>query len=293
MFVDAIFSSLATPALPRPGGKSHGGHHARTCAILTLLLLVAVSGCSKLSNAVKERAEWSVQKYYNEAKRELNNRRYSDAIELYQELESKFPYGPLSEQAQIEIIYAYYKDNEPAQALSAANRFIRLHPTHPNVDYAYYLKGLVNFVEHKTFVDQILGGKDLSDRDPQAAKESFAAFRELVTKFPDSRYAEDGRQRMVYLVNALARHDIHVASYYLRRGAYVAVVNRCKYVIENFQNTPAIEDALGMMAISYDRMGMQDLANDARRVLKINFPDSPYHAANYDPNKKGFSLKFW
>ena len=158
---------------------------------------------------------------------------------------------------------------------------------------AYYLKGLVNFVEHKGFVDQLLGGKDLSDRDPHAARESFAAFRELVQKFPQSRYSEDARQRLVYLLNALAKHDIHVASYYLSREAYVAVVNRCKYVIENYQNTPAVEDALGMMAIAYERMGMADLAQDARRVLKTNFPDSRYHAAEFDPTKKGFSLKFW
>lgn len=252
-----------------------------------------MGGCSKLKNAVQEREDWSVHKYYNEAKQELNNRRYGDAIELYKELEAKYPYGPLSEQAQIEIIYAYYKDEEPAQALAAANRFIRLHPAHPNVDYAYYLKGLVNFVEHKGFVDQLLGGKDLSDRDPHAARESFAAFRELAQKFPQSRYSEDARQRMVYLLNALAKHDIHVASYYLSREAYVAVVNRCKYVIENYQNTPAVEDALGMMAIAYERMGMADLAQDARRVLKTNFPDSRYHAAEFDPTKKGFSLKFW
>lgn len=262
-------------------------------AFLALVLVATVAACSKFNDVALEREDWSVQKYYNEAKRELNNKRYGDAIELYQELEAKYPYGPLSEQAQIEIIYAYYKDEEPAQALAAANRFIRLHPTHPNVDYAYYLKGLVNFVEHKNFVDQILGGKDLSDRDPQAAKESFAAFRELVQKFPKSRYAQDGRQRMIYLLNALAKHDIHVADYYLRRGAYVAVVNRCKYVIENYQNTPAVEDALGMMMIAYEKMGMNDLAQDARRILKTNFPNSRYHSAEYDPTEKSFSLKFW
>jgi len=295
MSVDDYFGTKLTPANPygnRFPATPGRGLRLLTC-VLIVLLIAPFTGCSKIRDTVKERADWSVQKYYNEAKRELNNRRYSDAIELYQELESKYPYGPLSEQAQIEIIYAYYKDNEPAQSLAAANRFIRLHPTHPNVDYAYYLKGLVNFVEHKNFFDQLLGGKDLSDRDPHAAKESFSAFRELASKFPDSRYSEDARQRMVYLVNALAQHDIHVADYYMRRGAYVAVVNRCKYVIENYQNTPAVEDALGMMAISYEKMGLTELANDTRRVLKTNFPNSRYHAAGYEPGKKGFSLKFW
>ncbi len=261
--------------------------------LLSLVLVVGAVGCSKFKDNIIERADWSVQKYYSEAKRELTNHRYSDAIELYQELESKYPYGPLSEQAQVELVYAYYKDEQPAQALAAANRFIRLHPTHPNVDYAYYLKGLVNFVEHKSFFDQWLGGKDLSDRDPQAAKESFAAFRELALKFPDSRYSEDARLRMVYLVNALAKHDIHVAHYYFRRGAYVAVVNRSKYVIENYQNTPAVEDALGLMALSYERMGMDTLAADTRRVLKTNFPESRYHDPEFAPGNKKFSLKFW
>jgi len=240
------------------------------------LAALAIAGCASNKEAAKGRQDWAVQQYYNEAKTALNNRRFDEAIELYQELDAKFPYGPFAEQGHMEIAYAYYKSDEPAQALAAVNRFIRLHPAHPNVDYMYYLKGLINFAEHKNLVDRLLGGKDLSDRDPRAARDSFNSFRELLTKFPGSRYSEDARQRMIYLLNALARHDIHVADYYLRRGAYVAVVNRCKSVIEEYQNTPAVEDALGMMAIAYDRMGMQDLARDTRRVLQTNFPKSHY-----------------
>ena len=171
-----------------------------------------------------------------------------------------------------------------ASSIGACDRFIRLHPNHPNVDYAYYLKGLVNFNEDQGLLAQ-LGDQDMSERDPKAAREAFDAFKELVSRFPDSKYAADAAARMKYLVNALASHDVHVARYYYRRGAYVAAANRAQSVVQNYPQAPAREEALALMAISYDALGLNDLRDDAKRVLKLNFPNSKY-LAGYQINAK-------
>ncbi len=243
--------------------------------MIGVVAATAANGCARLKPE-SSRDDWTVEKFYSEARESLSKKRWELALEFFQALEARYPYGPYTEQAQIDTIYAYYKKEEPESAVVAADRFIRLHPTHNGVAYAYYMKGLVNFNEHRSFMDRWIGGTGGTDRDPYAARESFLAFRELVNRFPDSRYAENARQRMRHLLNVLAMNDIHVAEYYLRRGAYVAVVNRCKHVIEEYQQTPAVEDALGLMAVAYQRMGMSELAQDALRVLKINFPNSEY-----------------
>ena len=246
--------------------------------LLLAITLLACSGCAKLKGLGSDARtdDWPVEKFYQEAKESREKKRYGNAIELYQKLEARYPYGPYAEQAQLDVAYAYYHDDQPEAAIAAADRFVRLHPTHPNVDYAYYLKGLVNFNEQQNVIDRMLTGEDLSNRDPRAARESFKAFRELVTRYPDSRYSADSHQRMAYLRNTLAMHDVHVADYYYRRGAFVAVVNRCKYIIEQYQQTPAVEDALGLMALAYRQMGMTNLAEDSLRVLELNFPRSAY-----------------
>ncbi len=268
----------------------HTMHSAIRILIAAIAIAALTTGCSRFREATgADRDSWTVEKFYSEAKSALNSKRYENAIELYQALEARYPYGPYAEQAQLEIGYAQFKNEQPEAAIAAADRFIRMHPTHPNVDYAYYLKGLVNFAEQHNLIDRLLGGNDLSDRDPRAARESFLAFRELVTRYPNSRYAEDSRQRMTYLLNAMAKHDLHVADYYLRRGAYVAVVNRCKSIVEQYQQTAAVEDALGMMAIAYRRMDMDALAEDTLRVLRQNFPNSPY-LAGHDPTS---SKRWW
>ncbi len=226
-----------------------------------------------------ETADWPMDRLYDTAKSAMRGGDFESAIALYQSLESRFPYGRYAEQAQLDIAYAYFKNDQPELALAATDRFIRLHPTHPNVDYAYYLKGLISFTAGDTsIIDRLTGGLSASDQDPQAAREAFDAFRDLVTRYPDSRYAEDGRQRMAYLLNTLAEQDLNVARYYMKRGAYVAVVNRSKHVIENYQSTPAVEDALGMMAIAYREMGMMRLQDDTLRVLRLNYPESRYLA---------------
>jgi outer membrane protein assembly factor BamD len=172
------------------------------------------------------------------------------------------------------VAFAYWKYEENASAIAAAERFIKLHPRHPNVDYAYYLKGLVNFSQGSTIVDRIIP-RDMSQRDPGAARQAFDDFSELVRRFPDSKYANDSRQRMLYLKNLLADHEVHVADYYMRRGAFVAAANRARYVVENYQRTPAVPEALAIMAKAYRLMDLDDLAADALRVLEMNYPGHP------------------
>ena len=241
--------------------------------VFHLCLVLCLSGCAGTLDPTKD---WSAERFYIEGKDALTNHNYVAAIKHFETLEARYPYGPYAEQAQLEVAYAYYKDDEPASAIAGADRFIRLHPTHRNVDYAYYLKGLASFNEQPTFLDRMAGKHDLSDRDPKAAREAFDAFRELATRFPDSKYAKDATRRMHTLMQALAQNEIHVASYYFSRGAYVAAVNRCKYVIEHYQRTPSIEDALGIQVKAYKMMGLDRLAGDTLRVLEQNFPQSRY-----------------
>jgi outer membrane protein assembly factor BamD len=264
---------------------------ANSNPVAVFIAILLLSGCStikSIGSGTPYADDWPVEKFYAEAKEAMDKKRFEYAIETYQKLEARYPYGPYAEQAQLDIGYAYYRDEKPEAAIAAADRFIRLHPTHPNVDYAYYLKGLVNFTQQQTIIDRMIEGEDLSDRDPRSARESFNAFRELINRFPESDYIEDARLRLSYLLNSLARHDVHVADYYLRRGAYVAVVNRAKYIIEQYERTPSVEDALGMMAIAYRLMGMDDLAADTMRILELNFPDSDYFKRYENANKKGF-----
>lgn len=242
---------------------------------ISVALLVA--GCAGTTQDPTK--NWSAEKLYTEAKQKVADGDYASGIKYFESLESRYPYGRYAEQALLEIAYANYKDDEPAEAIAAADRFIRLHPTHPNVDYAYYLKGLVNFHNEKSLASWLLGAKDdLSDRDPKATRESYSAFRELVERFPNSRYAADARQRMAYLYNTQAKYEIQAARYYYDRGAYVAAFNRAKFALETYPRAPATEDALGILALSYKAMGMNDLLKDTMRVLTKNFPTSHYIA---------------
>jgi outer membrane protein assembly factor BamD len=242
--------------------------------IVAFSLLLLFAGCGANLDPTKD---WSPQRFYKEAKEKIADGDYETAIKYLESLQARYPYGPYAEQAELEIAYAYYKYDEPALAIAAADRFIRLHPTHPHVDYAYYLKGLVNFRGEKSLANWLFGAKDdLSDRDPKAARDSYNAFRELVERFPNSRYAEDARQRMAYLFETQARYETQVARFYYDRDDYVAAVNRCKYALETYPRTPSTEEALGIMALSYKAMGMERLMQDTARVLRRNFPNSRY-----------------
>ena len=218
-------------------------------------------------------AGYSAEKLYREAKEALDSGQYDLAIKRYETLEARFPYGRYSQQGQLEIAYAYYKQNEQASAVAATERFVKLHPNHPSVDYAYYLKGLVYFNEDLGLLGKI-SRQDRTERDPKAARESFDAFKELVQRFPESKYTPDALARMKYLVNALASHEVHVARYYMKRGAYIAASNRAQYALKNYPQAPAQEEALLIMIQAYDVLGMSELRNDAERVLRKNFPDS-------------------
>ena len=253
---------------------------------LAVLLGMLIAACGLLPEQSDETKGWSAQKLYTEAKDNLNGRDYEQAIKYYEKLESRYPYGRYAQQAQLEIAYAYYKDNEPAQAVTAAERFIKLHPNHPNVDYAYYLKGLANFNGDLGWMGYI-SGQDLTERDPKAAREAFDAFKDLVTRFPDGKYTPDAVARMNYLVNALASHEVHVARYYMKRGAYVAAANRAQFAIKTYPQAPANEEGLVILVKAYDALSMNDLRDDAERVLKKNFPDSKYLKG--DPRRAGAS----
>ena len=257
-------------------------------SILALLIGVLIGACGLLPEADDETKGWSAQKIYNEAKDNLNNRNYEQAIKYFQKLEARYPYGRFAQQAQLEIAYAYHKDNEPVQAVAATERFIKLHPNHPNVDYAYYLKGLANFNEDLGWAGYI-SGQDLTERDPKAASESFQAFKDLVTRFPESRYTPDAIDRMNYLLNALASHEVHVARYYMKRSAYVAAANRAQFALKTYPQAPANEEGLLILVNAYDALGMNVLRDDAERVMKQNFPNSPYLKG--DPKKS--SAPWW
>jgi outer membrane protein assembly factor BamD len=249
-------------------------------AVLLIFTLV-LGGCGLLPEQKDETADWSASKIYTEAKVAMTDGAYDKAVKYFEKLEARYPYGRYAQQAQLETAYAYYKQNEVASAIAACDRFIRLQPNHPNVDYAYYLKGLVNFNEDLGILGYV-SNQDLTERDPKAARESFDAFRDLITRFPESKYAPDARDRMRYLVNAMASHQVHVANYYMRRGAYVAAVNRAQYSIKTYPEAPANEAALAVMVKAYDAMELVELRDDAERVMRKNFPNSEYYNLGKD-----------
>lgn len=250
-----------------------------------------LTGCAGLTDE-DETLGWSQQKLFTEATDEMNAGNYPVAIEYYEILESRFPFGKYAHQSQINLAYAYYRFQEPESAIAAADRFIRLHPRHPASAYAHYLKGLVNFNRSLGFFDRFLP-TDNSQRDPGAALDSYNDFAEVVRKYPNSEYADDAARRMLYLRNNLARNEVHVARYYMKRGAYLAALNRAEYVVENYQRTPALRDALEIMIDAYAELDMRDLEADTRRVLALNEQSGALIDDPQDVAEKPFGLKVW
>ena len=242
---------------------------------LAVILALMLSACGLLPEVKDETAGWSAGKLYSEAKNAIADGGYTEAIKYLEKLDARYPYGRYAQQAQIELAYVYFKDGDPTSAIAAADRFIKLHPNHPHVDYVYYLKGLVNFNEDLGLLGKF-SKQDLTERDPKAARESFDAFKVLATRYPGSKYTPDALARMKYLVNALASHEVHVARYYMKRGAYIAAANRAQYALLNYPQAPALEEALFVMVKAYDALGMTTLRDDADRVMQKNFPNSPY-----------------
>jgi len=238
-----------------------------------LLVVLAVGGCGLLPEVKDETADMSAETLYKNAHEALLEGNYTRAIKLYETLESRFPYGRFAQQAILEGAYANYRSGETAPAIAACDRFIRTYPNHPSVDYAYYLKGLVHFREDQGVMGYVYE-VDLSEREPKSMRESFFAFKELVTKFPDSRYAKDSADRMKYLTNALALYEVKVARYYYNRGAYIAAVNRAQASLVGYPRTPANEDALVVLVNSYDKLGLVQLRDDSQAILKLTFPKS-------------------
>lgn len=251
------------------------------CSLGMTTLAFLVGGCSSTSE--DKTVGWSPNRIYAEAKEEMNAGGYDKAIPLFEKLEGRAAGTPLAQQAQLDKAYAHHKAGEQAQAIATLDRFMKLHPASPAIDYALYLKGVTNFNDNLGLFS-FLARQDLSERDQKAAKESFESFRELVTRFPESRYTPDARQRMTYVVNSLAQYEVHVARYYYSRGAYVAAINRAQVALADYRDVPAIEEALFILVRSYDALGMAQLRDDAKRVMEKNYPNSEYVTRGFKPN---------
>lgn len=247
-----------------------------------------LAGCS--STKEDPTANWTPDRIYTEARDEVQAGGFDKAVPLFEKLEGRAAGTPLAQQAQIEKAYAQYKAGEKEQAHATLDRFIRLHPASPAIDYALYLKGLVNFNDNLGMFAW-LSRQDLSERDQKAAKDSYQSFNELVTRFPQSRYAPDARQRMTYIVNSLAQYEVHVARYYYSRGAYVAAIARAQTALADYQGVPATLEALDILINSYDKLGMNDLRDDAKRVRDSNYANTP--DATQTPGKKDPWWKLW
>lgn len=248
-----------------------------------LAMISTLSACSWFDREERDEFEGlsSEEQFYNRALDQLTSRNYNGAISTYEALESRFPFGRFAAQAQIEVVYAYFRNSDLEAARAAADRFIRLHPENENVDYAYYMKGLSSFTQDRGFINRFLP-TDPTKRDPGRARESFADFSQLIALYPDSAYAPDARARMIFLRNNLADYEIHVANYYLDRKAYIAGLRRGQYVVENFQGTPAVANGVAVMVEAYLRLGLNDLADTSLALLRENYPDHPALDANGD-----------
>lgn len=239
---------------------------------IIILLVFCLAGCSVLDDEeYNEARDWTVERLYEEAKKAMETGYYSKAVQYYEFLETRYPFGVLGRQSLLDLAYVYYKTNKYEEAVSACDRFIRLYPQNEAIDYAYYLRGLVNFERGKGLADQFLAIDD-SQRDPGSALQAFKDFKDLGERFPDSVYLEDAQKRMVYLRNLLALYEINVANYYMRRGAFVAATNRARYIIENYSRSESVPDALVIMAKCYKILEMNDLYEDAMRILTMNYP---------------------
>jgi outer membrane protein assembly factor BamD len=257
--------------------------------VLALAAAALLAACA--SSSEDKTATMSPNKIYADAKEEMDAGAYDKAVPLFEKLEGRAAGTPLAQQAQLEKAYAQYKANDQAQALATLDRFLKLHPASPAVDYALYLKGVVNFNDNLGIFGA-LARQSLSERDQKAAKESFESFKELATRFPDSRYTPDARVRMTYIVNSLAEYEVHVARYYYSRGAYVAAVNRAQAALNDYRDVPALEEALFILMRSYDSLGMTQLRDDTKRVMEKSYPGSEYLSRGSKSTQDPW-WKFW
>ncbi len=241
--------------------------------IVYIAIAFSLVACGPAKDEIDLTADWSAEKFYISARSELANENYLTAIEYYETLESRFPFGKYATQAQIDVAYAYFKFDEPDSAITALDRFIKLHPRNPRADYAYYLKGLVNFERGGTVLD-VISGRDLSDFDKNLLLTAYNDFRVLMQRFPASKYITDARKRMVFLRNHLARSDLAIANFYASREAWVAVTNRTRIILQNYQGSSAIKPTLELQLKAYQALELEDLAHDTQRIIDLNFNGS-------------------
>ena len=253
---------------------SRSGNMSNPIRLALLTFVVLLGGCQGDDEAERFDIYETEREFYDSAQGSLRAGNYQDAVQKLQRMEARFPFGRYAEQAQLELIYAYYRAQQPESARVAADRFIRLHPQHINVDYAYYLRAMASYDEDRSFLSDFLP-IDQATRDPGTARTAFTDFAQLIQRYPESKYAPDAQQRMIYLRNLLARYEVHVGRYYIERGAYIAAANRGRYIFENYQQTPAVGDGLAIMVEAYKLLGMEQLANEALEVLTLNHADHP------------------
>jgi outer membrane protein assembly factor BamD len=265
-----IRKKLNVKLLKNPSSSFRTGHSA---ALLALALSAALAACGTAPQ--DEYANVNSDKLYADAKQEQSDGNFETAVKMLEKVEARASGTLLAQQAQLDLAYAYHRSGEKALALAKLERFIRLHPTSPAMDYAYYLQGLINFNEDLGLFGR-LARQDLAERDQQASRDAYESFKQVVDRYPESKYAEDARLRMNHVVNSLAAGEVHVARYYLRRGAFLAAANRAQQAIKDYPQSPAIEEALYIMSRAYDQLGLVQLRDDAVRVLKQSFPESTH-----------------
>ncbi len=256
-------------------------------AAFMLFMAALVAGCGTMQPEKDPTAGWSAERLYRDARESMSAGSWSTARERLEAIESRYPFGTYAQQALIDQAYINWKDEEPEQALAAIDRFEQQYPNHPGSDYMLYLKGLITFTPPSAPFSRITK-QDPAERDPKGLRESYEAFNELLTRYPDSRYAADARKRLTWLVDTIARNEVYVAEYYYRRGAYVAAANRAQTVITDFEGVASAEKALYIMYMSYDQLGLEELRDDAKRVLDLNYPDSKYYTQGLDE-----SVSYW
>jgi len=245
-----------------------------TLKIIFTLLALSLTACSTSKTEIEKIPDKSAQALFVDARSSLDNGLYQKAIQILSAIDSRFPFGPVSHQVQLDLIYAYYKSGNAAQGVALADRFLRLNPNNPNIDYVYYMRALINIAtEENLFQD--LAGIDRSNRDPKASRDAFNDFKFILTTYPDSKYATDARKRMIKIKSRLAQYEISVATFYLEREAYASAANRGRYIVEYFSPSPEVERALEIMIECYDKLNLVDLKRNSKQVLAANYPNNP------------------
>ncbi|MFA5521861.1 MAG: outer membrane protein assembly factor BamD [Castellaniella sp.] len=260
--------------------------------LLVFATVALMAGCSSYKGDYDKTAGWSAERLYEDAREEMMTGNWRQARERLEALEARYPFGGQAQQALIDQAYVNWKDEEPEQALAAIDRFEQQYPNHPGGDYMLYLKGLITFTPPSAAFSRITQ-QDPSERDPKGLRESYEAFNQLIERYPDSRYAGDAARRVAWLVNTIASNELHVAQYYYERGSYVAAVNRARAVLADFHSAPAAEKALYLMMLSYDKLGLDELRDDTRRVLDQNYPDSIYYTQGLKEPKDWWNPVNW